>query len=93
MKIQKPVSLMMHEYLSGGRVDGFVGFEGPDEATVVTVVVGATVVVVVVVVATMFDLVFSSSPPQAEKSNISVQQDTNTELFMMTPLVNFSLMS
>ena len=43
MKIQKPVSLMMHEYLSGGRVDGFVGFEGLDEATVVTVVVGATV--------------------------------------------------
>ena len=42
MKIQKPVSLMMHEYLSCGRVDGFVGFEGLDDATV-TVVVGTTV--------------------------------------------------
>ena len=35
---------MTHEYLSCGRVDGFVGFGGFDEATV-TVVVGATVVV------------------------------------------------
>ena len=44
MKIQKPVSLIMHEYLSGGRVDGFAGFEGLDDVTV-TVVAGATVVV------------------------------------------------
>ena len=40
---------MTHDYLSCGRVNGFVGFGGFDEATV-TVVVGATVVVAATVV-------------------------------------------
>ena len=47
---------MTHEYLSCGRVDGFVGFGGFDEAAV-TVVVAATVVVgtTVVVEATVLE--------------------------------------
>jgi hypothetical protein len=34
----------------------------------------------------------SSSPPQAEKNNISAQQAVINELFTITPLVNSSLM-
>ena len=46
MKMQTPCSFILHEYLSGGLLSGFVSFKESD----LTVVVGVAVVVAMVVV-------------------------------------------